>query len=67
MLSQADGNQSLCNKAAGEESTIQPFLNQKPAQSPLAEIRPLMKAKRKKVTRPPPKAAPCLTLDNFLE
>uniref|UniRef100_A0A4W6EQZ7 TRAF-interacting protein n=1 Tax=Lates calcarifer TaxID=8187 RepID=A0A4W6EQZ7_LATCA len=35
--------------------------------SPLSEIRPLMKAKRKKVTRPPPKIAPCLTLDNFLE
>ncbi|XP_075997302.1 E3 ubiquitin-protein ligase TRAIP [Genypterus blacodes] len=35
--------------------------------SPLAEIRPLMKAKRKKVTRPPPKIATCLTLDGFLE
>ncbi|XP_071779082.2 E3 ubiquitin-protein ligase TRAIP [Centroberyx gerrardi] len=35
--------------------------------SPLSEIRPLMKAKRKKVTRPPPKISPCLTLDNFLE
>ncbi|XP_067444351.1 E3 ubiquitin-protein ligase TRAIP [Thunnus thynnus] len=35
--------------------------------SPLAEIRPLMKAKRKKVTRPPPKIATCLTLDSFLE
>uniref|UniRef100_H3C3B8 TRAF-interacting protein n=1 Tax=Tetraodon nigroviridis TaxID=99883 RepID=H3C3B8_TETNG len=34
--------------------------------SPLAEIRPLMKAKRKKVTRPPAKIA-CLSLDNFLE
>lgn len=39
-------------------------------QSPLAEIRPLvMKAKRKKVSRPPPnKMAPNLTtLDSFLE
>ncbi|KAF7656871.1 hypothetical protein LDENG_00034660 [Lucifuga dentata] len=35
--------------------------------SPLSEIRPLMKAKRKKVARPPPKVATCLTLDNFLE
>lgn len=35
--------------------------------SPLSEIRPLMKAKRKKVTRPPPKIATCLTLDGFLE
>ncbi|KAM8915539.1 E3 ubiquitin-protein ligase TRAIP [Spinachia spinachia] len=35
--------------------------------SSLSEIRPLMKAKRKKVTRPPPKIAPCLTLDGFLE
>uniref|UniRef100_A0A3Q3WBW6 RING-type domain-containing protein n=1 Tax=Mola mola TaxID=94237 RepID=A0A3Q3WBW6_MOLML len=35
--------------------------------SPLAEIRPLLKAKRKKVTRPPPKVAPCRTLDSFLE
>ncbi|XP_047439885.1 E3 ubiquitin-protein ligase TRAIP [Mugil cephalus] len=35
--------------------------------SPLSEIRPLMKAKRKKVTRPPSKIAPCLTLDDFLE
>ncbi|KAM9859161.1 E3 ubiquitin-protein ligase TRAIP [Aulostomus maculatus] len=35
--------------------------------SPLAEIRPLMKAKRKKVTRPPSKIATCLTLDGFLE
>ncbi|KAK2862545.1 hypothetical protein Q5P01_002078 [Channa striata] len=35
--------------------------------SPLSEIRPLMKAKKKKVTRPPPKIATCLTLDNFLE
>lgn len=45
----------------------QPFLNQTSAQSPLAEIRPLMKAKRKKVTRPPPKTAAGLTLDSFLE
>lgn len=36
-------------------------------QSPLSEIRPLMKAKRKKVTRPPPKVATRLTLDSFLE
>ncbi|XP_032368528.1 E3 ubiquitin-protein ligase TRAIP [Etheostoma spectabile] len=35
--------------------------------SPLSEIRPLMKAKRKKVTRPQPKIATCLTLDGFLE
>ncbi|XP_044078016.1 E3 ubiquitin-protein ligase TRAIP [Siniperca chuatsi] len=35
--------------------------------SPLSEIRPLMKAKRKKVSRPPPKIATCLTLDSFLE
>nr|XP_020489511.1 E3 ubiquitin-protein ligase TRAIP [Labrus bergylta] len=35
--------------------------------SPLSEIRPLMKAKRKKVTRPLPKIATCLTLDSFLE
>ncbi|XP_028260696.1 E3 ubiquitin-protein ligase TRAIP [Parambassis ranga] len=35
--------------------------------SPLSEIRPLMKAKRKKVTKPPPKISTCLTLDNFLE
>lgn len=35
--------------------------------SPLAEIRPLMKAKRKKVTRPIPKMSSSLTLDNFLE
>ncbi|XP_041815279.1 E3 ubiquitin-protein ligase TRAIP [Chelmon rostratus] len=35
--------------------------------SPLSEIRPLMKAKRKKVARPPPKVATCLTLDSFLE
>ncbi|CAL1608649.1 unnamed protein product [Knipowitschia caucasica] len=35
--------------------------------SPLAELRPLMKAKRKKVTRPGPKISTCLTLDNFLE
>ncbi|XP_037534597.1 E3 ubiquitin-protein ligase TRAIP [Nematolebias whitei] len=32
--------------------------------SPLSEIRPLIKTKRKKVTRPPSK---CLTLDGFLE
>ncbi|XP_049442011.1 E3 ubiquitin-protein ligase TRAIP [Epinephelus fuscoguttatus] len=35
--------------------------------SPLSEIRPLMKAKRKKVTRPQPKITTCLTLDSFLE
>ncbi|CAB1314741.1 unnamed protein product [Coregonus sp. 'balchen'] len=37
--------------------------------SPLSEIRPLMmKAKRKKVSRPaPPKISTCLTLDSFLE
>ncbi|KAI9546423.1 hypothetical protein NQZ68_027592 [Dissostichus eleginoides] len=35
--------------------------------SPLSEIRPLMKAKRKKVCRPPSKMATCLTLDGFLE
>ncbi|KAM3622035.1 uncharacterized protein V6R79_019625 [Siganus canaliculatus] len=35
--------------------------------SPLSEIRPLMKAKRKKVARPPPKTSTCLTLDSFLE
>nr|XP_046240665.1 E3 ubiquitin-protein ligase TRAIP [Scatophagus argus] len=35
--------------------------------SPLAEIRPLMRAKRKKVARPPPKIPTCLTLDSFLE
>uniref|UniRef100_A0A3Q1HWZ4 RING-type domain-containing protein n=1 Tax=Anabas testudineus TaxID=64144 RepID=A0A3Q1HWZ4_ANATE len=35
--------------------------------SPLSEIRPLMKAKRKKVTRPPSKISTCLTLDGFLE
>ncbi|KAM9408648.1 E3 ubiquitin-protein ligase TRAIP [Pholidichthys leucotaenia] len=35
--------------------------------SPLSEIRPLMKAKRKKVTRPPSKVTTCFTLDNFLE
>ncbi|XP_068450183.1 E3 ubiquitin-protein ligase TRAIP [Clinocottus analis] len=35
--------------------------------SPLSEIRPLMKAKRKKVTRPQPKIATRLTLDGFLE
>ncbi|XP_037639231.1 E3 ubiquitin-protein ligase TRAIP [Sebastes umbrosus] len=35
--------------------------------SPLSEIRPLMKAKRKNVTRPQHKIATCLTLDGFLE
>ncbi|XP_067102694.1 E3 ubiquitin-protein ligase TRAIP [Osmerus mordax] len=36
--------------------------------SPLSEIRPLMKGKRKKVSRPaPPKLPSCLTLDSFLE
>ncbi|XP_056131006.1 E3 ubiquitin-protein ligase TRAIP [Lampris incognitus] len=36
--------------------------------SPLSEIRPLLKAKRKKVTRPPPpKISTCLTMDSFLE
>lgn len=35
--------------------------------SPLSEIRPLMKTKRKKVSRPPSKVSPCLTLDGFLE
>ncbi|KAM4613293.1 E3 ubiquitin-protein ligase TRAIP [Polymixia lowei] len=35
--------------------------------SPLSAIRPLMKAKRKKVTRPPSKIPTCVTLDNFLE
>ncbi|RVE72819.1 hypothetical protein OJAV_G00041700 [Oryzias javanicus] len=35
--------------------------------SPLSEIRPLIKAKRKKVSRPAPKITPCLTLDSFLE
>lgn len=35
--------------------------------SPLAEIRPLMKTKRKKVSRPPTKISTCLTLDGFLE
>lgn len=35
--------------------------------SPLAEIRPLIKAKRKKVTRPVAKVSPPLTLDSFLE
>ncbi|KAM3878379.1 E3 ubiquitin-protein ligase TRAIP [Diretmus argenteus] len=35
--------------------------------SPLSEIRPLMKAKRKKVVRPPPKVAASLTLDHFFE
>uniref|UniRef100_A0A3P9QCY7 TRAF-interacting protein n=1 Tax=Poecilia reticulata TaxID=8081 RepID=A0A3P9QCY7_POERE len=36
-------------------------------QSPLSKIRPLLKAKRKKVTRPPSKIPTCLTLDSFLE
>ncbi|XP_035008136.1 E3 ubiquitin-protein ligase TRAIP [Hippoglossus stenolepis] len=35
--------------------------------SPLSEIRPLMKGKRKKVTRPPPRIETCLTLDSFLQ
>ncbi|CAN9512464.1 unnamed protein product [Ophioblennius macclurei] len=35
--------------------------------SPLSEIRPLVKAKRKKVTRPPSKTATPMTLDGFLE
>ncbi|XP_008408708.1 E3 ubiquitin-protein ligase TRAIP [Poecilia reticulata] len=35
--------------------------------SPLSKIRPLLKAKRKKVTRPPSKIPTCLTLDSFLE
>ncbi|XP_039971409.1 E3 ubiquitin-protein ligase TRAIP [Xiphias gladius] len=35
--------------------------------SPLSEIRPMMKVRRKKVTRPPPKIATCLTLDSYLE
>uniref|UniRef100_A0A672YNF2 TRAF-interacting protein n=1 Tax=Sphaeramia orbicularis TaxID=375764 RepID=A0A672YNF2_9TELE len=35
--------------------------------SPVSEIRPLLKTKRKKVTRPPPKISACQTLDNFLE
>ncbi|XP_019734941.1 E3 ubiquitin-protein ligase TRAIP [Hippocampus comes] len=35
--------------------------------SPLAEIRPLIKARRKKVSRPTLKPGPCLTLDSFLE
>lgn len=35
--------------------------------SPLSGIRPLVKAKRKKVSRPPLKLPTCLTLDNFLE
>ncbi|KAK5872991.1 hypothetical protein PBY51_013641 [Eleginops maclovinus] len=35
--------------------------------SALSEIRPLMKAKRKKVSRPQPKLATCLTMDGFLE
>uniref|UniRef100_A0A8C2ZCQ8 TRAF-interacting protein n=1 Tax=Cyclopterus lumpus TaxID=8103 RepID=A0A8C2ZCQ8_CYCLU len=35
--------------------------------SPLSEIRPLMKAKRKNVSRPQPKIATCLTMDSFLQ
>ncbi|XP_029007310.1 E3 ubiquitin-protein ligase TRAIP [Betta splendens] len=35
--------------------------------SPLSELRPLVKVKRKKVSRPPSKIATCLTLDSFLE
>ncbi|XP_077429884.1 E3 ubiquitin-protein ligase TRAIP [Vanacampus margaritifer] len=35
--------------------------------SPLAVIRPLTKARTKKVSRPTLKTAPCLTLDSFLE
>lgn len=35
--------------------------------SPLAEIRPLMKPRKKKVSRPIPKISPSLTLDSFLE
>ncbi|CAL8337216.1 unnamed protein product [Merluccius merluccius] len=36
--------------------------------SPMSDLRPLMKAKRKKVTRPPTeKSSSCLTLDNFFE
>ncbi|XP_005808538.1 E3 ubiquitin-protein ligase TRAIP [Xiphophorus maculatus] len=35
--------------------------------SPLSEIRPLLKAKRKKVTRPPSTIPTCPTLDSFLE
>ncbi|XP_077581736.1 E3 ubiquitin-protein ligase TRAIP [Stigmatopora nigra] len=35
--------------------------------SPLAEIRPLMKIRRKKVSRPPPKKISCMTMDCFLE
>ena len=42
------------------------FLNH-PLQSPLSEIRPLMKGKRKKVTRPPSRIETCLTLDSFLQ
>lgn len=35
--------------------------------SPLSEIRPLMKAKRKNVSRPQPKIATRLTMDSFLQ
>ncbi|TNN27327.1 E3 ubiquitin-protein ligase TRAIP [Liparis tanakae] len=35
--------------------------------SPLSEIRPLMKAKRKNVSRPQPKIAKRLTMDSFLQ
>lgn len=35
--------------------------------SPLSELRPLLKTKRKKVSRPPPKTSTHLTLDSFLE
>ncbi|XP_061148295.1 E3 ubiquitin-protein ligase TRAIP [Syngnathus typhle] len=35
--------------------------------SSLAVIRPLMKARRKKVIKPTVKTAPCLTMDNYLE
>nr|XP_020448632.1 E3 ubiquitin-protein ligase TRAIP [Monopterus albus] len=35
--------------------------------SPLSEVRLLMKAKRRNVTRPPPKVANCVTIDDFLQ
>ncbi|XP_034023191.1 E3 ubiquitin-protein ligase TRAIP [Thalassophryne amazonica] len=35
--------------------------------SPLSEIRPLMKVKRKKVVKPPVKSSACPTLDSYLE
>ncbi|XP_057701664.1 E3 ubiquitin-protein ligase TRAIP [Corythoichthys intestinalis] len=35
--------------------------------SPLAEIRPLIKMRRKKVSRPPATKTPCMTMDSFLE